>query len=227
MNLILQAVKALGRKMDSTRDAVFKRVNTEITGMRNDVNFRLSNVMSATDPVATGSFSMGRKEVSPVGDKSYAVGYDVVASGLGSHAEGGFTTASGMYSHAEGGSTTASAVYSHAEGSDTKASGAASHAEGYRTIAASYGSHVEGIYNIADYDAKYLHIAGNGVDDIGRTRSNAHTLDWDGNAWYQGDVYVGSTSGVNRDEGSKKLATEEYVQSSINESLGVIENGTY
>jgi hypothetical protein len=46
-------------------------------------------------------------------------------------------------------------------------------------------------------------------------RSNAHTLDWDGNAWFAGDVYVGSTSGSNKDEGSKKLATETLVYNSF------------
>ena len=56
----------------------------------------------------------------------------------------------------------------------------------------------------------YTHIVGNGTSDT--ARSNAHTLDWEGNAWYSGDVYVGSTSGTNRDEGSKKLATVEEVQ---------------
>jgi hypothetical protein len=56
---------------------------------------------------------------------------------------------------------------------------------------------------------KYAHIVGNGTSN--NSRSNAHTLDWSGNAWYSGDVYVGSTSGKNKDEGSKKLATEEYV----------------
>ena len=55
----------------------------------------------------------------------------------------------------------------------------------------------------------YIHIIGNGQSD--EERSNAHTLDWDGNAWFAGDVYIGSTSGANRDEGSKKLVTEEYV----------------
>ena len=54
------------------------------------------------------------------------------------------------------------------------------------------------------------HIVGNGMSNT--KRSNAHTLDWEGNAWYSGDVYVGSTSGTNRDEGSKKLATVEEVQ---------------
>lgn len=56
---------------------------------------------------------------------------------------------------------------------------------------------------------KYAHIVGNGTSNT--KRSNAHTIDWEGNAWYQGDVYVGSTSGKTRDEGSKKLATEDYV----------------
>lgn len=44
-------------------------------------------------------------------------------------------------------------------------------------------------------------------------KSNAHTLDWNGNAWFAGDVYTGSTSGKNKDEGSKILATKEYVDS--------------
>lgn len=51
---------------------------------------------------------------------------------------------------------------------------------------------------------KYAHVVGNGISDT--SRSNAHTLDWNGNAWYSGDVYVGSTSGTNRDSGSVKLA---------------------
>lgn len=50
----------------------------------------------------------------------------------------------------------------------------------------------------------YAHIVGNGTSS---KRSNAHTLDWDGNAWFAGDVYVGSTSGTNKDDGSVRLAT--------------------
>lgn len=38
----------------------------------------------------------------------------------------------------------------------------------------------------------FLHSIGNGTSDT--ARSNAHTLDWDGNAWYAGTVYVGGTS---------------------------------
>ena len=63
----------------------------------------------------------------------------------------------------------------------------------------------------------YAHIVGNGESDT--TRSNAYTLDWDGNAWYAGDVYVGSEGGVNRDGGSKKLATEEFVEEATSEEI--------
>ena len=62
---------------------------------------------------------------------------------------------------------------------------------------------MQGKYNINDTNRKYAHIVGNGTaEDV---LSNAHTLDWEGNAWFAGDVYVGSTSGTNKDEGSVKL----------------------
>lgn len=59
----------------------------------------------------------------------------------------------------------------------------------------------------------YVNIIGNGTSTS--NRSNAHTLDWSGNAWFAGDVYTGSTSGTNKDAGSKKLATEDYVGTTI------------
>jgi hypothetical protein len=82
------------------------------------------------------------------------------------------------------------------------------------TIANGKYQHVEGRWNIADPSttstetaATYVHMIGNGTGTT--TRSNAHTLDWSGNAWFSGNVYVGSTSGTNRDDGSKKLLTED------------------
>ena len=130
------------------------------------------------------------------------------ANGDYSHAEGHFTIANGKRSHAEGERTRADGASSHAEGRSTITKGRYSHAEGYSTIANGDAQHVEGELNIEDeanYESRgaYVHVVGNGTDDAGR--SNAHTLDWDGNAWFSGSVYVGSTSGVNRDEGSMKL----------------------
>ena len=38
------------------------------------------------------------------------------------------------------------------------------------------------------------------------------SMEVNGEAWFAGDIYVGSASGTNKDEGSKKVATEEYVE---------------
>ena len=136
---------------------------------------------------------------------SHAEGEDTTASGRASHAEGDNTTASGQAAHAEGINTIASDSFSHAEGVHTTASEYCTHAEGFYTIASGKYSHVQGKFNIEDAANKYAHIVGSGTDSS--SRSNAHTLDWDGNAWFAGDVYVGSTSGTNKDAGSKKLLT--------------------
>lgn len=75
---------------------------------------------------------------------------------------------------------------SHAEGTDCVAVGSQSHAEGRGTIATGGDQHVQGRYNVpTDYPHPYAHIVGNGTE---QKRSNAHTLDWDGNAWYAGTV---------------------------------------
>ena len=183
------------------------------------INTTLSNKMNSNDPVGTGSFSMGRKADTTIGNCSHAEGTDVTASGSYSHAEGAsttasqdyshaegyYTTASGSCSHAEGQVTTASGIASHAEGDNTTASGKYSHAEGSETIAAGNNQHVEGRYNIEDTSDKYAHIIGNGSLDT--KRSNAHTLDWSGNAWFAGEVKVGGAS--QGDATAKTLATIE------------------
>lgn len=59
-------------------------------------------------------------------------------------------------------------------------------AEGFGTIAYSDYQHVEGTYNLVDTNSKYIHIAGNG--NRSDSRSNAYTLDREGNAWFAGGV---------------------------------------
>ena len=89
---------------------------------------------------------------------------------------------------------------------------------------------VGGHYNIADTQVpggagnNLALIIGNGGGD--KDKSNAHTLDWTGNAWFAGDVYVHSTSGTNKDAGSKKLATEEYVEANGGKINSISLNGT-
>ena len=159
---------------------------------------------------ASGKFSHAEGGVTTAsGEGSHAEGYQTVASGASSHAEGISTKASASDAHAEGYFTKASGSESHAEGSYTEATKYCSHSEGQNTLAYSKIQHVQGKFNIADSNDTYAHIVGNGTAD--NARSNAHTLDWEGNAWYQGDVFVG---GINQDDG-KKLATEEFVNESI------------
>ena len=183
--------------------------------------------MDANNPVGTGSFSMGRKSGSQIGNNSHAEGFNTTASGERSHAEGASTTASGESSHAEGASTTASnsgshaegfyttasGNYSHAEGFYTTANGDNSHAEGYYTTAnlnnshaeGSYttanssNQHVQGRYNVEDSSNRYAHIVGNGISSA---RSNAHTLDWNGVPWFKGRPQFGGTA---QDQGSQTV----------------------
>ena len=151
------------------------------------------------------------------GQFCHAEGYNTSATGSCTHAEGYLTEASMSHSHAEGNVTRAANTAAHAEGYSTKANGEYSHAEGEQTIAGSTDQHVQGKFNVEDTAGAYAHIVGNGT---ARTkRSNAHTLDWDGNAWYAGTVLVGGTSQADAAE----VATKAYVD----EMLGVIENGSY
>ncbi len=108
-------------------------------------------------------------------NNAFACGDETSAEGIGSHTEGVLTVARGDYAHAEGGETQALAECSHAEGSNT--------------VAAGESQHVQGKYNVADEANAYAHIVGNGETD--NARSNAHTLDWQGNAWFAGEVTIG------------------------------------
>ena len=138
-------------------------------------------------------------------------------------AEGELTSASGYASHAEGSMSKTSGVAAHAEGYDTEANGDYSHAEGQGTIASGNVQHVQGKYNIIDNEGKYAHIVGNGFGTS--KRSNAHTLDWEGNAWFQGKVYVGGTS----KETAKELSTMPagLKQGDVNFGLNTIAGGGY
>lgn len=202
-NTLAEANKAVAKVEEVAADAAAKAA-AKATADKAD----------KADPVFVGSISLGRVTGETVGAGSIAVGKYVVAQGETSqafgyranatgdyaHAEGYNTVASGRYayaqgrdavaggeaSHTEGNSTEASGEAAHAEGRSTKASGFASHAEGLGTEASGYASHAQGKYNIQDTQGKYAHIVGNGQN--GENRSNAHTLDWKGNAWFAGTV---------------------------------------
>ena len=109
------------------------------------------------------------------------------------------------------------------------AKGGYSHTEGIANISVGKCQHVQGEYNVQDVDngeynrSTYAHIVGNGTSHT--SRSNAHTLDWDGLGWFAGGLKVGGTG--QDDPNAKSIPTTDEVQQMINEALGVIENGSY
>lgn len=140
-----------------------------------------------TDIVLTAT-DIGGDRTKATGENSHAEGSQCEALSDCTHAEGFQAIARGLYSHAEGYHTRANGVISHAEGDGAWASGYASHAEGYDTKAAGEYQHVQGKHNVVDEYNKFADIVGNGSDTL--NKSNAYALDWDGNLYLKGGVYV-------------------------------------
>lgn len=158
------------------------------------------------------ALTFGKRGDGKVGLASSAFGWNNVASNTYSHAEGYGCKATGKQAHAEGGVTTAQGDHSHAEGYDTQASKERAHAEGYMTEARGQESHAEGnqskaignrshaqnectvaghanqttigMYNDNQSDNAFE--IGNGTSDS--ARSNAFTVDWDGNVEAAGNT---------------------------------------
>lgn len=188
---------------------------------------RAKGVASSTNGILTeaegkASNAKGYK-TKAIGNYSDAKGIESTASGVGASAKGGKCKATGDYSNAEGNETKSDGIASHSEGSGTKATASFSHTEGQGTVVKERAiaghaegkgvvvggkfQHVQGTYNIVDDNDDYADVVGNGEDDT--HRSNAYTLDWEGNARFAGDVYVRGTQ--KNDDNLKKLATEKYV----------------
>jgi hypothetical protein len=136
------------------------------------------------------------------GHYSTADGTRTLASKNNCHAEGDTTKATAVSAHSEGNETVASGNVSHAEGWKTKATGIASHSEGEGTIAAGRGQTAMGRYNVSDTSSKL--IVGIGTSDT--ARKNGFKVSSTGQGYFASDVYAND---------SKKLATEEFVTTSI------------
>lgn len=154
------------------------------------------------------------------GHITHAEGYQTEAKGSFSHAEGFNTIADGLYSHVEGYQTTASGTSSNAMGINTMANSSGMHAQGifnkedniifpkwvkntsyviddcvtygefgYKCIVANSDE----TFNAEHWKCLFRNgatafVIGNGTDNL--ARSNAYKVDWDGNGYYNGDVYV-------------------------------------
>ena len=163
------------------------------------------------------------------GSAAHAEGYYSTASNSYSHAEGRYTTASGAQSHAEGEYTVAEAQNSHVSGMYNVADSYDNWSEWVANTSYEVGDKVKRTDSIrvtgyicktANSDStftsskwinhhsemNYAEIIGNGTAD--NARSNARALDWDGNEWLKGNLYVGCNTDST---GGSKVATESYV----------------
>ena len=183
---VQSAIEEVNTKTDAKADADSVYNKTYIDNAFTGVNNSLNNKMDKSNPTGTGSFSLNRKAGTTVGYMSVALGNNVESSSA--------------YAFASGSNTKATEVSSHAEGSGTEASGIYSHAEGLRTVANHEAQHVFGEFNVpddsetmSDQRGKYVEIVGNGTRS--NNRSNARTLDWQGNETLAGDLtYNGNKS---------------------------------
>ena len=232
LNQVRKNLKFIGKDVQGkifTIDGteIVASANAEIFGdYENNIAVGQWSIAEGSGTVAKGRASHAEGAMTQaLVDGTHTEGYQTKATGYWSHAEGEMTsvtsyashaegsyctlpdgtrrygTAAGYASHIEGGGCHATGSCSHAEGLATTVSGAQSHAEGRYTIAAGGAQHVEGIANIEDAEGKYIHIAGNGAFDA---RSNAYTLDWDGNGWFAGHVEANAIILKSSTEGSNK-----------------------
>lgn len=188
------------------------------------------------ETIASGNYSHAEgRNTTASGANSHAEGYGNTASGNAAHVEGRSNIASGQNSHVEGQSSIGTGMNSHTEGFYTIGHGQNVHVEGKFNVEDQlYPAWVSGTeYQVGDkiigtndfpyecttansdeeFDttkwtgitnsSSYAHIVGNGEYD---SRSNAYALDWDGNGYYMGDVYVGANADSS---GGVKLATVE------------------
>ena len=176
---------------------------------------------------ASGTASHAEGMLSTASNSSaHAEGTNATASGYRAHAEGYNTVASATNSHAEGESTIANGNNLHASGQfnvadsydilDEWVSGTSYNVgdkvkrtsgdtvRGYVCIVANSETHFYGDDYWQNLDGKmnFAEIVGNGADT--NNRSNARALDWDGNEYLAGDLYVHALS---NSTGGTKVAT--------------------
>lgn len=175
--------------------------------------------ISGTSAYGMSSHAEGAQTLA-FGDCSHAEGTWCVSGDKNAHSEGYNSQAVGDCSHAEGADTKASGAKSHAEGEFTRAEGAQSHSEGYRTVAKGACCHVQGRCNTIDNNSKYLHIVGNGVSDS--NRKNCHTIDWQGNTWYSGNLYIGGNS---QEDSESFVANVPKYNENNNNNVLMVKNG--
>jgi hypothetical protein len=175
-------------------------------------NVQVSCTLTTANPVAPSyTFGLRGGTRSEEGAYSFAGGTQNIASGEASSVFGVENVVSGMGSASFGTQNTVTGNYGLASGQGNVVTGDKATALGDHLLA--YTSHqtVLGHYNVGDENDEYALIVGNGSADD--ARSNALTVDWDGNVQAAGQV---------------KSTTETYsltLPSAVSFGGGLVRNG--
>lgn len=176
---------------DDTLAAVEDFLTSDDVGFKNKLTIgnRSSGNAEGKNTVSVGSTN------SVTGDNSAAIGTNCKAYSFASFAIGQFCSVNGNNSFAGGYGCSALAGNSFVDGNSSTTLGACSYAQGDHVTASQYCQHVQGRYNIEDTQNKYAHIVGGGTSST--DKKNIHTLDWQGNAVFAGDVSTESGASLN------------------------------
>lgn len=150
-----------------------------LLGSTGEEEFGAYAVAEGLNSKATGDYSHAESNSSATNDFAHSEGYQTTASGYASHSEGFATESDGQGSHSEGVNTSATGDAAHAEGENTVADGYYSHAQNIGTKVYHEAQTAIGKYNEVDQLGDLAFMIGNGTDDS--NRSNAFTVDWNGN----------------------------------------------
>lgn len=132
----------------------------------------------------TGEKDIGTRQS---GCANYSESYFGSQDGCGGTLTGKYGRTSGAYNVARGYACEARGRYTIADGSHGNVSGRPQETFGQ--------------FNVPDDTQKYMAIGGNGTDN--EHRSNAYMLDYDGNAYFSGNVKIGGTPTNDNDAATK------------------------
>lgn len=197
--------------------------NIDMTTKADKSNAQITNSLtlgqrSENSSIGLNSVSIGANN-SATTNSTLVVGENSTASGPASIAVGYYAEATNYGSSAFGVSSAASGYSANAAGNDVKAYGDYTQATGRGTIAHGRATHVFGEYNLdgnstasGNTRGTYLEMVGNGLNNA--NRSNARTLDWEGNEVIAGKLTVGMAPTADMD-----VATKQYVDSAATPAL--------
>ncbi len=200
--------------------------------------FGAGNIISANNSIIVGTNNEISSTWSAIlghgnivsGTISVAVGYANTVSGESAVAAGYANTVSGGGAVAVGFANTASGNYSFAGNRNTEAVGTYSTAHGRRTISNHKSQFVFGECNVADASSEasnargtYVEIVGNGTSDS--ARSNARTLDWNGNESLAGGLTLGMGTANQTSITAQQLNALLALASSVPNAASIDANG--